>query len=499
MNKKKEGVLFSIVDNQGNVIHNIFIEIVNFAQPKEKHKDLIFKMNKLLKNIFSGENIELLSIFDLDHLKGKFAYPKAHDFPIELFYNSKCEFNEHLFKKIILSLKQGEREHLPSLTTGAVTRGRDFFNQEKFISEIWESLKNKHIILTGPRRVGKTSILYHLLDSKKNGFTPLHIDLEGISDVPSFATEVIMAYNRWIMRAFEGKTEQEVNVEKKRLKTSLEIHWQERWEEFCLSLNHKVLFLFDEFTMMLENMLSKNKEEACQLLDILYQTIPKLRETRCIITGSILIKRVIDMLDYGNKDAFYSLFDEKRLFALSKEDGYELTQILLAGIGIMPEKEKVETILSLIGSPIPFFIQLFVLEIEKGLLREDKATTPENIKGVYQERLLGSECKSYFRHYYDHLSKYRLGFIYPMPGLKDIFEELSKAERTAVELKPIFKQRCPRVSDDDFARLMEYLEDEFYIEEVEGRYAFSCNLIRDWWLRHSRYLNTEETYGEGTF
>lgn len=489
MNKKKEGVLFGIQDTLGNVIHNIFIEIVNFAETKGSHEGLIFEMDEALSDIFSQEDIELLSVFDLEHLKGKFAYPKAHVFPIELFYNSKDEFNKSLFEKIILMIKEGKKDYLPDLTVGAVTRGRDFFNQEEFILSIWETLQSKHIILTAPRRFGKTSILYHLLDYPKDGFIPLHIDMEGISDAPSFVAEVMMAYNRWIIKAYEGKSEQEVSFEKERLKTSLKTNWKEEWGKFWQQLDKKILFLFDEFTFMLENMSGK-AEEACQLLDILYQTISGLKETRCIITGSTLIKRAINEFDYKNKDAFYSLFDEKRLPGLSDEDGYELVQILLTVIGIRPDKEMVKSILDLIGTPIPFFIQLLVLEIEKGLKREGKEITPENIKMLYQERLLGPECKYYFKDYYKHLSKYKQQFRYydPFPGLKDIFEELSRGNRGADELKPIFKQRCPRASDDDFDRLMEYLEDEFYIKKIEGKYTFICNLIRDWWLRHSRYL-----------
>lgn len=490
MNKKREGVLFGIQDSGGNVIHNIFIETVNFEVPRGDHEKLIFEMDGLLKKTFSEEEIELLPVFDLEHLEGKFAYPKAQVFPIELFYNSKNEFNKTLFEKIILIIKQGKREYLPTLTPGAVTRGRDFFNQEKFIVQIWNSLKNKHIILTAPRRFGKTSILYHLLDHPQNDFIPLHIDLEGVSDAPSFVCEVMIAYRRWIEKDFEGKSEQEIDKEKKDLKASLNGNWQNGWREFCQRLNHKILFLFDEFTLMLEEMRSK-AGEACGLLDILYQTIPNMKGTRCIITGSTMIKRVIDTLDYKNKAAFYSLFEEKRVPELSDEDGYEFVQLLLAGIGVRPARERVEAILDLIGSPIPFFIQLFVFEIEKGLLREDIEPTPEKIKRVYQERLLGPECKSYFRHYYDHLKKYEMEFGYPFAGLKDIFEELSWGKRTADELKLIFKQRCPRSSEADFDKLMGYLEDEFYIKMERGKYAFTCNLIRDWWLRHSRYLEAK--------
>lgn len=492
-NVKKQGFIFPVQDKAGNLLHNIFIDLADINEGR-KYEKILSQMNDTLYQIFGREEhiIEILPVFDIGQTEGA----KLHIFFIELFLSSKGNFNRSLFENIILKIKQGKKNYLPDLTCGAVTRGVDFFNQEDFILKIWASLKDKHIILIAPRKFGKTSILYHLLDNPKNGFSPLHIDLEGVSDATSFVCEVMLAYRRWIMKEFEGKSEQKIDEEKKELCASLKADWQQKWEAFCLTLNRKILFLFDEFTLMLENI--TDKTEAHNLLTFIHQTIHNLKEARCIITGSILIKRIIDKLDYRDKEGFYSFFEEKRLPALSPEDGYELTQILLAGIGIRPTSERVETILNLIGSPIPFFIQLLVFEIEKGLMRENIEPSSEDIKRVYQERLLGAECKSYFRHYYDHLKRYELGSVYPLPGLKDIFEELTRGNRTVDELKPIFKQRCPRSSDDDFHRVMEYLEDEFYIKDAEGRYTFTCNLIRDWWLRHSRYLDTEKNYGKGT-
>jgi len=486
MNRTRQGFIFPIRDKSGTPpLCNIFIEVTDNGR---KYSEIIGLMDDILHQFFEGKNIEILPVSDFDQLKTS----NLHTFFIELFLDSKGSFNRPLFERIITAIKGGRRDYFPGLVTGAVARGVDFFNQEEFISNIWKTLKEKHIILAAPRRFGKTSILYHLLDHPKNGFIPLHIDLEGISDGISFVTEVVIAYNRWIEKAFEGRSEQEIDIKKKELHTSLKDDWQKGWEEFCERLDCKIIFLFDEFTSMLEN-ISSNKEEARKLLEVLYNTIERLKEARCIITGSTLIKRVIDDIDHKNKDRFYSLFEKEYLPELSPEDGYEFVRILLSVIGVQPIEERVESILNLIGSPIPFFIQLFVLEIEKGLLRENKEPTPENIKMVYRERLLGPECKSYFRHYYDHLSKYRLDYLHLFPGLKDIFKELTRGTRTKDELRPIFKQRCPRASDDNFDRLIEYLEDEFYIKKIEGKYTFTCNLIRDWWIRHSKYLEMERT------
>ncbi|MEW6606815.1 MAG: hypothetical protein AB1414_05070 [bacterium] len=485
---KKEGVLFGIQDKEGNVIQNLFIEITDFSQTNIQHKDIVFEMYKMVEEGFPDNEVELLSIFDLEKLEGKFALPEPAIFPIELFYDQDARFNKRLFKEVVLKIKQGEKDYLPDFSLGVIARGMDFFNQEDFINSLWQVLNTDHIILVAPRRFGKTSLLYQLLDYPKEDFLPLLIDLEGISDGQSFVAEVIMGYRRWIMRAFDHKTEQEINNEKQIFKESIKDSWERAWLEFYRGLKEKILFLFDEFSGMLENLI-KNKTESHKFLSVLKETLSIPNQTRFILTGSILIHRLIDEIEYEDKDGFYSLFKKEQLPPLSDKDGYELTQILLSRIGIKPEEGFVKKILHLLGAPIPYFIQLFVFEIEKGIIRENKHLTVEGIEQVYQERLLGIESKTYFRHYYERLMSYRVSEFYqPSPGIKAIFEELTRGQRNESEIKGIFKEICPVAPAEDFDKLMAYLEDEFYIKKVERNYMFTSNLIRDWWLRHSRYL-----------
>ncbi len=482
--KKRQGFLFPIRDNKvGNCLSNIFIEVS--IDEGRKYREILSGINNTLYQIFGKKNytIEIVPVFELD--KNNFVV--LHIFFIELLLNSEGKFNQSLFERLILEIKEGKKDYLPDLTVGAVARRKDFFNLTEFITHLWKSLETRHIILTAPRRFGKTSVLYYLIDYPQNDFVPLHIDLERISSISSFIAEVIMSYNRWIKKEFENRSEQEINEIKRGLELSVKDNWKEKWQEFCQKLDEKLVFLFDEFSSMLENITRSDKTEAQKLLALLHQSLPHLRRTRCIITGSTLIRRIINNIGYEDKEGFYSIFNEERLPILSFEDGYELTQILLTRIGIKPTKEIVETILELIGAPIPFFIQLFVFEIEKEFSREGKIPIIEEIKTTYKENLLGPSCKSYFKHYYDHLPNYRL--IYPsLDGIKDIFEELTRGERTTIELKPIFKHKCPGTTDEDFETLLNYLEDEFYIKKIKGRYTFTSNLLRDWWLRHSRYL-----------
>ena len=45
---------------------------------------------------------------------------------------------------------------------GQVVEPEDLFFRQEFIIELWEKLKTQHVILTAPRRTGKTSVMTDL-------------------------------------------------------------------------------------------------------------------------------------------------------------------------------------------------------------------------------------------------------------------------------------------------------------------------------------------------
>jgi len=46
-----------------------------------------------------------------------------------------------------------------SITIGPPVTGEEFFDREELLHEIWEILGKGSILLTAPRRVGKTSLV----------------------------------------------------------------------------------------------------------------------------------------------------------------------------------------------------------------------------------------------------------------------------------------------------------------------------------------------------
>ncbi len=77
------------------------------------------------------------------------------------------------------------------VTVNAV-RGEDFFNRERELDEIWSTLQGDSILLAAPRRVGKTSIMLHLIDQPKDQFKVLFLDAQDYSEPEDLITDLVV-------------------------------------------------------------------------------------------------------------------------------------------------------------------------------------------------------------------------------------------------------------------------------------------------------------------
>ena len=54
---------------------------------------------------------------------------------------------------------------------GQVVRGNDFFPRPSIIESLQNQIdKNSHILISAPRRIGKTSIMHYLQDNAKSNY-----------------------------------------------------------------------------------------------------------------------------------------------------------------------------------------------------------------------------------------------------------------------------------------------------------------------------------------
>lgn len=389
---------------------------------------------------------------------------------------------------------------------GSVVRGKDFFGRERFIDLVWQKLIHGNILLVAPRRFGKTSVMYHLMDAPRHESKVIHADLESVTEPADMIIQLIEGLAKdesfensvgkigFVKRAwnFFRKNFEEVDLHfaKVKLREEIREEWPAKGKEIFEKVaesDSAVIFILDEFPMMLDAMLKNNRQEEAKQLLRWFRSLrlnPDLQDKiRFLIAGSIGIAHVLSQL---GETASINDFEKLKLEPFSPKVAKAFLEELCT-THALPIDEAVKTkILDSVGKPIPFFIQILFSEIHKIYFQDEEPITEETVEKIYRSKVLGVDCKTYFEHYYERLKIY-----YEPPeekAARRILREISVAGALSkTTCYQVFQQELgKKVEPEGFGRLMTELENDFYVafNFEEEAYEFGSKLLRDWWLRH---------------
>jgi len=391
------------------------------------------------------------------------------------------------------------------IVIGPPVRGSELWDRERELSAIWRALETSSVLLTAPRRFGKTSLMLNLTDHPKEGWQAFYFDAEGFSKPEDFIAEIAtkllqerkFAYLQSKIKKLLGKgleRIEEVGLEgfKITLREQLATDWQEKGQrliELLKGVNTKTILIVDELPLFLNKMARKQNDgsalEFLSWLRSLRQTPDLHDKVRWVTGGSIGIEKVLQCIGAGTKE----INDLQRIHVreFSEDAAREFIKALLRSEGVQKVPKKIlDKFLEVIGIPIPFFIQILVRENLNEMERHKKRTLSEElIKRAYDEGVLASYNRTYFEHYYERLKEYY------SPELTDVAKafltEIARRDSiTRKELWALFQtQMQGRGNEDTFSYLLSDLENDFYITCQDRKtFRFATKVLRDWWLRH---------------
>ena len=76
---------------------------------------------------------------------------------------------------------------------GSVAREEDFLFRKELIENLWDSLKKHNVLLLAPRRIGKTSVMYRMLDCPKKDWLVVHLNVEDLKTPGDFFITLVDA------------------------------------------------------------------------------------------------------------------------------------------------------------------------------------------------------------------------------------------------------------------------------------------------------------------
>lgn len=367
------------------------------------------------------------------------------------------------------------------------------------MNKIITSIDNdNNIQIAAPRRVGKTSILFYMLDNLVEGYRYVYVDTESIDSEQEFYKKILKeilkldsmgsAASRFIKAAGslarKIKSIRVVGQEIEFYDRDQDVSYYDDLVHFLsgiqLEENRKLILLIDEFPQTIQNILNTNGlNGAIRFLQsnrTLRLDPDIVNKVRFIYTGSIGLNHTVAAID---STAFINDLNTLEIDPLSKQEACSFLVELLGTKGVAIKPAAIDHLLEKLEWLIPFHIQLLVQE----LLSQDFSNHSIDTTHIDQafEQIIATRNDNHFAHYHS-----RLKMQFKGEELKYALEILKiMAESNTISLTQLYDQSARFNIESQYRKIVEILVYDGYINNLGDKeiYRFNSPVVRLWWLK----------------
>ncbi|HLK30926.1 MAG TPA: ATP-binding protein [Puia sp.] len=386
---------------------------------------------------------------------------------------------------------------------GTPARGDSFFRRDREIKKILDRLNDgNNLQIAAPRRIGKTSILFYLMDNMVGNYVYVYLDSEAINNEQDFYQKLLkelmkvdeIKNSKKLKKLFEdgGKFLKKIKSIKI-MGNGLDFAEEEAdanylsdvenlLSDLILDENKQLVILMDEFPQTIQNIVEINEGGTIEARQFL-KSNRELRlnhhinqKVRFIITGSIGLNHTVSAID---SSAFVNDLNSLEVEPLSKEEAKEFVDELLATKGLRIDKEANNYLLQKIEWLIPFHIQLSVLEII-GLTERGQQINKTIIDASF-DKIIEDRNHNHFEHYFSRLKQHFKGaeFEFSRKLLCAI------ANDGTIDTSVIFNLSVEFHLQESYKNIINILVYDGYINNVgdKNNYRFNSPIVKMWWQK----------------
>ena len=400
--------------------------------------------------------------------------------------------------------------------TGSPVSGDDFFDREWEFKQLVKSVQaQEHVLISAPRRVGKSSLMKKVLEWGKNQkYIAIDADVQDCKDESDFLEILAEAFRRsgikqsWLnniyrqinaLRDWLNGIKINVSTVGLEFRKSLPPEWRQTTKEFDdlfikLADNNKgVLVGMDELPIFLSRIMKMDSESGAMRVDIILHWLRSIRQKYpqvvWIICGSIGLDTFAEQ---HNLVGAINDLRLQRLGAFSDQDARKFLKLL----GESPKNplnlsdQIIDYMIEKVGWPLPYFLQL-VFQIVDEMPPDRRSIKYPSIEDVDNacESLYGSGYSKYFSHWVTRLRD-QLS-VSDVDIAEWILNAVSRHEE-GLSRKKILQELIARQPNMDVSKLekqlvflLDMLERDGYFLRTNSIYAFRSFLLREFWRRRS--------------
>lgn len=383
---------------------------------------------------------------------------------------------------------------------GQPVSGTDYFLRKPITNLIYRRLDSgSNLFMAAPRRVGKTSIMYHLRDQPRVGYSFIYIPTESVDNAELYFKRLFESLlnsdvvSKKVKASEKAKSIFEYITEKVKkvgaYGVELELHQKEtdQYSDIFLELVKKlgdndirIIIMVDEFPSTVENIKQKDGIPAAVHFLKLNRTIRQESAggIQFIYTGSIGLPSIVNRL---NSPESINDLNQVEIPPLSLENGKSFTQTLLDTAKVPYESKALDYLLQKINWLMPFFIQLSVQELVD-LFDQNETTVTKEVVDLAFQRICNRRNNIHFDSYYNRLKDTFSADDYALA--LDILNLI--AAKNSVAKKELYKKLGAKKDQRNLNSVVESLEYDGYINLRDNRYTFNSPILQLWWNKYIR-------------
>lgn len=381
--------------------------------------------------------------------------------------------------------------------TGSPVEGANFYGREKELEYAWTHItKGNSLILSAPRRVGKTSFAKKLLEiAGKNNWNTLEINLEEVRSEEGFIKlfiDKLYEANWW--QKTKKNTKQAVHDILQSIKLSFEmgdakasLEWKIIKADVYNSLKRLIeheketLIMIDEITILLNSFIKNDKENGIRDVEYFLNWLRSFRmvtgtKIRWIFCSSIGIDNFtsINNLSYTLNDIDSLPIDE-----FGKEKAKDFIKQLSDSENIAFKENDITYMLDTLGWSLPYFIQILFSNINQLVKIQGKEISKGTIDLAYS--MLINE--KHLNTWDERLKEYGVYDPYARTILKHLCKIKEGESRDNLFNKLYSKIKNIEKTENYLNKLLYMLKNDGYITDTSDmKYKFRSPLLRDFWF-----------------
>ena len=391
--------------------------------------------------------------------------------------------------------------------------GDQFWGRKAELELFIQSLREEaHLLLTAPRRMGKTSLMKEAARRLEHEYLCLYVDLQKSHSAADAIVALSLAthphaslweksqvlFSNVLKKATDLVDSLQYDDITVTLRSGLtEGNWREKGDHLFAVLaaaEKPVVVFFDEIAILANRLLKgddyritpERRRQTDEFMSWLRQnSIIHKGKVRLVLTGSIGLAPI---LRQAGLSATLNTFSPFSLGPWSHEAARGCVEALANEYGLKFAPQAVEGLVGELGCCIPHHVQLYFDTIYQACrLRDTQDVSVELVQEVYRRDMIGLRGHAALSHLEERLKMMLSQEDYVL-ALDLLTEAACTGALTARAMQLLGQQHRqeedPRSSAEVQREIIEVLEHDGYLSREGEEYRFVSKLLRDWWKAH---------------